>query len=232
MQHIICRDFNGLLTAQPGKRKVVIRDANGYDHMLSRYYAMRNMPRPDSYVFDQESLSGFSNTLEKQRDPPNFATMATTSVVPVDLNVFLLKMELDIAFIMEICGDKNGSDRFVKVSKARMKAFEAVFWNAEGGQWLDYWLFSSGDEPETWKTENQKTNVFAFNFAPIWISSFDSNENLVEKVVKALENPWLIAPAGILTSLTNSEQQWDYPNGWALQQEIIGSRLYKHEYQG
>ncbi|CDY50439.1 BnaC07g38690D [Brassica napus] len=229
-----------------GKHKVVIRNASGNDHMLSRYYAMWNMPRPESYVFDQESASAFSNTVEKQRflrdiataaetgcdfstrwmrDPPNFATMATTSVVPVDLNVFLLKMELDIAFMMDICGDKNGSERFVKASEAREKAFETVFWNEKAGQWLDYWLSSDGDEPETWKAENQNTNVFASNFAPIWISSFNSDENLVKKVVKALKNSGLIAPAGILTSLKNSGQQWDYPNGWAPQQEIIVTGL-------
>lgn len=60
---------------------MVIRDANGYDHMLSCYYAMRNMPRPDSYVFDQESLSGFSNTLEKQRFHRDIATSAKTDVI-------------------------------------------------------------------------------------------------------------------------------------------------------
>lgn len=54
-------------------------------------------------------------------------------------------MELDIAFMMEISGDKNGSDRFVKAAKARKKAFETVFWNEKAGQWLDYWLSSNGD---------------------------------------------------------------------------------------
>ncbi|KAG7546383.1 Six-hairpin glycosidase superfamily [Arabidopsis suecica] len=229
-----------------GKHKVVIRDANGHDHVLSRYYAMWNMPRPESSVFDEESAAGFSTMLEKQRfhrdiataaesgcdfstrwmrDPPNFTTMATTSVVPVDLNVFLLKMELDIAFMMKISGDKNGSGRFLKASKAREKAFKAVFWNEKAGQWLDYWLSSNGDEPETWKAENQNTNVFASNFAPIWINSFNSDEVLVKKVVKALKNSGLIAPAGILTSLTNSGQQWDSPNGWAPQQEMIVTGL-------
>ncbi|XP_013671498.2 trehalase [Brassica napus] len=229
-----------------GKHKVVIRDASGNDHILSRYYAMWNMPRPESSVFDQESASRFSSTLEKQRfhrdiataaesgcdfstrwmrHPPNFTTMATTSVVPVDLNVFLLKMELDIAFMMEIAGDRKGSERFVKASEARKKAFETVFWNEKAAQWLDYWLSSNGDEPETWKAENQNNNVFASNFAPIWISSFHSDENLVKKVVKALANSGLIAPAGILTSLTNSGQQWDAPNGWAPQQELIVTGL-------
>uniref|UniRef100_A0A1J3H2V0 Trehalase n=1 Tax=Noccaea caerulescens TaxID=107243 RepID=A0A1J3H2V0_NOCCA len=229
-----------------GKHKVVIRDASGVDHILSRYYAMWNMPRPESSVFDQESASGFSTTLDKQRfhrdiataaesgcdfstrwmrNPPNFTTMATTSVVPVDLNVFLFKMELDLAFLMEISGDANGKDRFLKASKAREIAFETVFWNEKGGQWLDYWLSFDGDEPETWKAENQNTNVFASNFAPIWINSFNSDENLVKKVVKALETSGLIAPAGILTSLTNSGQQWDSPNGWAPQQEMIVTGL-------
>lgn len=54
-------------------------------------------------------------------------------------------MELDIASMMEICGDKEGSERFVKASEARKKAFETVFWNEKAGQWLDYWLSSNGD---------------------------------------------------------------------------------------
>lgn len=54
-------------------------------------------------------------------------------------------MELDIAFMMKISGDKNGSGRFLKASKSREKAFEAVFWNEKAGQWLDYWLSSNGD---------------------------------------------------------------------------------------
>lgn len=54
-------------------------------------------------------------------------------------------MELDIAFMMDICGDKEGSERFVKASEARKKAFETVFWNEKAGQWLDYWLSSNGD---------------------------------------------------------------------------------------
>ncbi|KAL0900082.1 hypothetical protein Bca101_084043 [Brassica carinata] len=134
--------------------------------------------------------------------------MATTPVVPVDLSVFLFEMELDIAlaFIMEICGDKNGSERFVKASEARQKAFAAVFWN-EGGQWLDYWLSSSGDAPETCKAENQNTNVFASNFQSGSVPSTQM-KILSKEVVKALENSGLIAPAGILTSLTNSGQQW------------------------
>lgn len=54
-------------------------------------------------------------------------------------------MELDIAFMMEISGDKSRSDRFKKASKAREKAIETVFWNEKAGQWLDYWLSSNGD---------------------------------------------------------------------------------------
>ncbi|RRT67358.1 hypothetical protein BHE74_00039777, partial [Ensete ventricosum] len=43
----------------------------------------------------------------------------------------------------------------------------------------------------------------------------------VEKVLKSLQNSGLLQPAGIATSLTNTGQQWDFPNGWAPLQHMI-----------
>ncbi|XP_010529656.1 PREDICTED: trehalase [Tarenaya hassleriana] len=225
-----------------GMHKVIIRDPLGCNHTLNRYYAMWNKPRPESSVFDHESAARFSSASEKQRfyrdlasaaesgwdfssrwmrDPSDFTTLATTSVVPVDLNVFILKMELDIAFLMEASGDRNGSERFLNASKAREKAINAVLWNENAGQWLDYWLTCNAEETETWEAQKQNPNAFASNFVPVWISPYNSDENLVKKVGKALQDSGLIAPAGIATSLINSGQQWDFPNGWAPLQHMI-----------
>ncbi|OWM72186.1 hypothetical protein CDL15_Pgr018070 [Punica granatum] len=144
-----------------GKHKVTIQDAEGRIHTLSRYYAKWDKPRPESSTTDKEYASKLLSASEKanlywelasaaesgwdfsarwMRDPLDFTTMAATSVLPVDLNAFILGMEHDIAFFAEVNGDKSTFERFVMASQARKEAITSIFWNEQKGQWLDYWL--------------------------------------------------------------------------------------------
>lgn len=54
-----------------------------------------------------------------------------------------MQMEHDIALLAKVTGDHNIAERFLKASEARHEAIKTVFWNAEKGQWLDYWLGNS-----------------------------------------------------------------------------------------
>ncbi|OAY59719.1 trehalase [Manihot esculenta] len=224
--------------------KVTIQDAQGRNHTLSRYYAMWNKPRPESATIDKKSASKFSKISDKQqfyrelasaaesgwdfstrwmRNSSEFTTLATTSVVPVDLNVFILKMELGIAFLAKETGDESIAESFLEASQARKRAINSVFWNEKMGQWLDYWLITGTtcQVSQTWNACNQNQNVFASNFSPLWIDLLNSDTDLVESVMRSLQSSGLICAAGIATSLTNSGQQWDFPNGWAPLQHII-----------
>ncbi|KAK9275467.1 hypothetical protein L1049_022734 [Liquidambar formosana] len=228
-----------------GIHKVTIKDAQGCNHTLSRYYAMWNKPRPESSIIDKESASKLLNVSEKEhfyrelastaesgwdfstrwmRNTSDFTTLATTSILPVDLNAFILKMELDIAFLAKVTGEKSTADRFLEAAQARKRAMNSILWNEKMGQWLDYWLDNSTsckEEAQTWESLNQNQNVFASNFIPLWIELFNSDGLMVEKVMKSLQSSGLLCAAGIATSLTNSGQQWDFPNGWAPLQHMI-----------
>ncbi|XP_042948876.1 probable trehalase [Carya illinoinensis] len=227
--------------------KVTIQDAQSYNHTLNRYYAMWNQPRPESSTIDKQFASKITNISEKQkfyhevastaesgwdfstrwmRNHSDLTTLATTSVLPVDLNAFILRMELDIAFLAKVTGDESTAEHFLKASQARVKAFKSIFWNSEMGQWLDYWLNDSAcQEPQNWEACNQNQNVYASNFIPLWIESFYSDTALVKKVMKSFQSSGLLFPAGIATSLANSGQQWDFPNGWAPLQHMIAEGL-------
>jgi alpha,alpha-trehalase len=50
----------------------------------------------------------------------------------------------------------------------------------------------------------------------------------VEKVIHKFRSSGLLLPAGISTSLLNTGQQWDFPNGWAPSQHIISEGIAKH----
>ncbi|KAF4389464.1 hypothetical protein G4B88_006523 [Cannabis sativa] len=220
-----------------GIHKVSINDGDqAHNHTLTRYYAMWNKPRPESSTLDKELASNISSLTKKQkfyrevastaesgwdfstrwmRHHVDFTTLATTSILPVDLNAFILGMELDISFLANVTGDYTISKRFSKASRVRKKAIESVFWNEKTGQWHDYWLSNNSNcmINETWEARNQNQKVFASNFIPLWIESFHSDGVVVDKVMRSLQKSGLVHSAGIATSLTNSGQQWDFPNG-------------------
>ncbi|CAL0312564.1 unnamed protein product [Lupinus luteus] len=229
--------------------KVTITDAQGCTHSLNRYYAMWNKPRPEAYIKDKESASKFLNGSEKEqfyrdlasaaesgwdfstrwmRDPPDFTTLATTSVIPVDLNAFLLGMELNIAFFAKVIGDDNTAEEFLEISDVRKKAMNCVFWNENMKQWLDYWLSSStSEEAQVREALHQNQDVYASNFVPLWMEPFYSDISLAGNIVESLKSSGLIRAAGIATSLTDSGQQWDFPNGWAPLQHMLVEGLVK-----
>ncbi|KAL0313316.1 UNVERIFIED_CONTAM: Trehalase [Sesamum radiatum] len=232
-----------------GMHQVNIMDADGTNHSLSRYYALWNHPRPESSTTDKETASKLSNDCDKtqlyrelasaaesgwdfstrwMRNESDLATLATTSIIPVDLNVFILKMELDIAFLAHVVGDAVTAARFREASQARKKAINSVLWNAEMQQWLDYWLSdSNASKVHTWRRSGQNQKLFASNFIPLWIELFNSDVKTVDDVVLSLQSSGLVRPFGIATSLTNSGQQWDFPNGWAPLQHMIVEGLVR-----
>ncbi|TYG43488.1 hypothetical protein ES288_D11G020800v1 [Gossypium darwinii] len=230
---------------------MIIHDAENCNHSLNRYYAMWNKPRPEASAIDKRFASKFLNVNEKQkfyrelastaesgwdfstrwmRNPSEFTSLSTTTILPVDLNAFTLRMELDIAFFAKIVGDDAIAEDFLTASHTRKKAFNSVFWNENMGQWVDYWLNYGAEpkEPQTWEAQNQNQNVFASNFVPLWIDLFNSDTPLVEKVTRSLQSSGLLCAAGIATSLTNSGHQCrDFPNGWAPIQHMIVEGLWR-----
>ncbi|KAL2535021.1 Trehalase [Abeliophyllum distichum] len=233
-----------------GVHKVIVQDAEGSRHTLNRYYALWNKPRLESSTIDREIASKLSNTCEKtklyrelasaaesgwdfstrwMRDGSDLTSLATTSIIPVDLNAFILKMELDITSLAHVIGDNKIAARFKEASEARKKAMNSIFWNVEMGQWLDYWLsnFDASKDAYTWNASSQNQKLFASNFVPLWIQLFNSDDEVVDEVLRSLQNSGLLCPAGIATSLTNSGQQWDFPNGWAPLQHMIVEGLVR-----
>ncbi|XP_031248812.1 probable trehalase [Pistacia vera] len=227
-----------------GIHSVTVQDSQASSHKLSRYYAMWNKPRPESATIDKAFASKILNDSEKQhfyrevastaesgwdfstrwmRNTSDITTLTTTSILPVDLNVFVLRMELDIAFFAKVVGDNRTAKSFLKASQTRKRAINSVFWNEEKWQWLDYW-FDNGatlEECQAWQASNQNHRAYASNYLPLWIDLFNSDTCLVKKVKKSLESSGLVCAVGIATSLINSGNQWDYPNGWAPLQHMI-----------
>uniref|UniRef100_A0A0E0BCT1 Trehalase n=1 Tax=Oryza glumipatula TaxID=40148 RepID=A0A0E0BCT1_9ORYZ len=234
---------------------VAVMDNHGRVHNLSRYQAMWNKPRPESATIDEEFASKLSTAAKEKfyhqvastaetgwdfssrwmRDSTDMTTLTTSCIIPVDLNTFILKMEQDIAFFAKLIGESTTSEIFSEASKARHNAIDSVLWNADMEQWLDYWLPTDGNCQGVyqWKSISQNRAIFASNFVPLWLNAQHSGlEQFVDeaksvRVMRSLQKSGLLQPAGIATSLSNTGQQWDFPNGWAPLQHLIVEGLLR-----
>ncbi|KAI5017512.1 hypothetical protein ZWY2020_042400 [Hordeum vulgare] len=233
---------------------VEIMDNHGHVHNLSRYQAMWNKPRPESATIDEELASKLNSTAAKEKlyhqiasaaesgwdfssrwmsNSTDMTTLVTAFVIPVDLNTFICKMERDIVVFAKLIGEKTTAEIFSQASEARHTAIESLLWNSEMEQWLDYWLPTDGNCQGVykWESKSQNRNIFASNFIPLWLNAHNSglgpflDEAKSVRVMRSLQTSGLVCPAGIATSVSNTGQQWDFPNGWAPLQHLIAEGL-------
>lgn len=60
------------------------------------------------------------------------------------------------------------------------------------------------------------------NFAPLWTGAYDAgNATRVAAVLASLDRSGLLEPAGLSSTMAQTEQQWDFPNGWAPLQSML-----------
>jgi alpha,alpha-trehalase len=235
-------------TTEP--HEVVIQDSQKNKHRLSRYYAHWNSPRPESCTIDKAIAKGLSKRQQAElyhniataaesgwdfssrwmEDHQNLITLRTSAIIPVDLNAFLLQMELDIVFLARVAGDHAAERHYTKAANARRLAINSILWNEEMGQWFDYWLPLNNSEVQSvdmqkvvYDLGSGRLNLesYASNFVPLWCGMLPPGDAKGEKVLRALSNSGLLHPGGIATSVRETGEQWDFPNAWAPLQHMI-----------
>ena len=229
--------MEGADALQPGdasKRVVKLSDGS----LLNRYWDDRDTPRPESWLADvttaknnpnrpateiyrdlrAAAASGWDFSSRWMDDPQQLGTIRTTSIVPVDLNALMYKLEKMIARASQASGDTANATKFEALANARQKAMEANLWNDKEGWYADYDL-------KTKKVRNQLTAAALF---PLYVNA--AAKDRADKVAAATEAR-LIKPGGLSTTTVNSGQQWDAPNGWAPLQWVAtaGLKNYDHE---
>ncbi len=79
-------------------------------------------------------------------NPNQLGTIRTTSIVPVDLNALMFKMEKMLARGWQVSGDAAKASQYEALATARQKAIEANLWNDKEGWYADYDLKSKSAE--------------------------------------------------------------------------------------
>lgn len=224
--------MDGSASLAPGEStKRVVRMSDGA--LLNRYWDDRDTPRDESYLEDVA-------TAEASNRPPaevfralragaesgwdfssrwfarcgSLVSIRTTEIVAVDLNAFLYGMENAIVRLADALCDNAVARKFEVAMKRRRRAINRWLWCEEGH-------FSDFDLQES-RLHQRLTSA---TLAPLFTGA--ATRAQAAKVARATER-YLLAPGGLRTTLVETGEQWDAPNGWAPLQWIgfCGLRRY------
>ena len=229
--------MNGLekLRADQPTHRRVVRLPDG--SILNRYYDDRPAPRPESYRedvglvkdIDRDSLqvyrhlraaceSGWDFSSRWFADGQYLASVHTTDIIPVDLNALLYHLEQTLSEAYTEKGDADQASFYEQRAINRKAALMRYCWDAEKGFFYDYDFVA-----------RESTEVPSLaGVYPLYFNLASPGQ--ADSVGQVVERDFLKA-GGVLTTLSETGQQWDAPNGWAPLQwmTIKGLRNYGQE---
>ena len=210
----------------------VVRIADGA--LLGRYWDDRAVPRDESYREDVETArrairpsaevyedlraggeSGWDFSSRWLEDGKDLSTIRTTAIAPVDLNALIMHLEETLAKAYQLKADLQQAQRYRGLADDRRNTIERLMWNAQSGFFVDY----------LWREGRQSDVLSAATVFPLYFGV--ATREQAQAMATALRQK-LLKPGGLGTTLTESGQQWDQPNGWAPLQYLAIEGLRKY----
>ena len=207
----------------------VVRMKDG--ELLNRYWDDNDTARPESYREDVElthntsqpakilyrhlragAESGWDYSSRWFKDESSFATIHTTEIIPVDLNCLLFHLEQIIASAFRINGAEEKASHYKSLAEKRKQAIQKYCWNNATGFYVDY----------DWENNLQKNSLSLAGAAPLFFKLATAAQ--ADKIASIIEQQFL-KPGGLVTTLKQTGQQWDAPNGWAPLQWMVAAGL-------
>ena len=204
--------------------------------VLNRYWDERPVPRDESYLEDVQTAmqssrpaavvwrnlrataeSGWDFSSRWLADGKTLATVRTLDLLPPDLNSLLVHLERTLAKAYRVTGDAARAKDYAQRAEARSDAIQRLMWDAQDGVFTDY----------LWRKGTTTGTITAATLYPLFLRVASQPE--ADLVVQTVSSK-LLAPGGLETSLVNSGQQWDAPNGWAPLQWIAVNGLRNYGY--
>ena len=202
------------------KNRRVVRMEDG--SLLNRYWDNEAKPRPESYREDTAAYqqanpqnrdhiyrniraaceSGWDFSSRWFKDQKNIETIYTTELIPVDLNALLYHTEMKLAELYEYKKEQNKAQTYRRTAEQRKIAINHYCWNNEKQFYVDH----------CWTEKKYSTAMTLAATMPLFCKL--STKEQASSVAKQLEQHFL-QPGGLVTTLVETGQQWDKPNGWA-----------------
>lgn len=216
--------MDGADKIKPGqayRRVVKLKDGK----LLNRYWDDSTSPRPESYREDflTAEKSGRDKTEMYQHlragaesgidfssrwfaDNKTITSILTTDILPVDLNSLLYHLEWSIAKAKIINGDQAAARIFRQKALQRGELIDKYFWNKKMSFYTDF----------NFKTGLPRNNITPAGLYPFcFIKEKPDYLSFLGKKVAAVLKANLLKDGGFVTTVYNTGEQWDAPNGWA-----------------
>ncbi|MDB5161708.1 MAG: hypothetical protein JWM52_216 [Candidatus Saccharibacteria bacterium] len=213
----------------------VVQMPNGV--LLNRYYDNKITPRPESLREDTEAAtssqtrtpdrlflhlraaaeSGWDFSSRWFKNPHDIRTIHTADIIPVDLNSMLYALEETIADGYNTLLHPIMVRRYRKKAAIRKEAINSYLWSDNRGFYTDYNFHV-----------RKRTSVMSLAAVfPLYVGI--ASEHQAKLVAEKLKEDFL-KPGGLVTTLEETGQQWDSPNGWAPLQWIAVEGLRRYGY--
>lgn len=226
-----------------GKSKLAKQEHRAYARLvemkngtyLNRYYDNKMTPRPESLDQDTETAgesierdaerlylhlragaeSGWDFSSRWLMEPDDLRTIHTADIIPVDLNSLLYQLEMTIAESYQILRQTLLVKRFQKMAERRARSINAYCWDEKKAFYSDY----------NFHHDQSTGRLSLAGIFPLFAHIASTKQ--AAAVAHKIEQEFL-KPGGLITTLSDSSQQWDAPNGWAPLQYIAiqGLRAY------
>jgi len=207
------------------------------DLLLNRYWSDKQVSRPEAYTLDLNLPEDYTDEQRKRyfrnmraacesgwdfssrwfKNGDHFYAVATTEILPVDLNCLVYNMEKTISILSNLEGNNTKALEFEALANKRKEAILRLFWDEEDKFFKDF----------DFELRERRNCLTLAGCYPLYFGiATDEQANGVAKVISQK----FLVPGGVVTTLNESGEQWDYPLGWAPLQWIVikGLRNYKH----
>ncbi|KAF4317528.1 hypothetical protein BBO99_00003082 [Phytophthora kernoviae] len=188
-------------------------------YVLNRYTSNANHPRPESYredvqiaaeIFDHTMLMDDGNAAATKEHKDKYYNNVIAAAE--NLNSIMYRMERNLMEFNRHLGNNKRAQFFERAAVRRREAIDAIFWSEKHQSWKDYDL----------ETDSHSRVVSVSDYTPLWAKAFDPNNiERLKKVVTSLKNSGLLQVGGVQTTTIFSGQQWDSPNAWPPEQDIV-----------
>lgn len=205
--------------------------------MMGRYFDNKKTPRPESLREDMETAdqaphdnseklyvdlraaaeSGWDFSSRWLKDAQDISSIHTTDIVPIDLNCLLYHLETTIAETYELMFQPLLARKFHRLAERRKAAINKYLWDEKEQFFMDY----------DFRTGKRTGHLTIAGVFPLYAKI--ATHSQAEAVAHRIEEDFLKA-GGVLTTLVETDQQWDAPNGWAPMQWVAIQGLREYGY--
>jgi alpha,alpha-trehalase len=202
--------------------------------VLNRYWDARDIPRDEAYKEDVETAaragrppgivyrnlraaaeSGWDFSSRWLADGKTLESVRTLAILPIDLNCLLVHLEETLSEAYRAQGNTEQAAAYRRRAQNRSAAIRHFMWDVRDGVFTDY----------LWQTGKLTGAVTAATLYPLFLHIASQDQ---ARIVATTVQHRLLDAGGLATTLVESGQQWDAPNGWAPLQwiAVVGLRNY------